>query len=325
MRALRFDKAGSLENLQLSELEIPAPRAGEVVVQIHAASVNPSDVKNVLGRMAQTSLPRTLGRDFAGVVVDGPSPLRGLEVFGLGGGLGFWRDGTHAEYVVLPHDGLVRKPAGISMSSAASLCVGYVTAYYALLEIGGLRKGSAVLVTGVNGSVGSAAAALAAHRRAKVIGVARHKPKSNGFLHRFVSIEDPDWPKLVRDATGSEGVAVALDTVGAPIFAGVTQTLAHRGRLVAIASAENPVVSFDLVDFYHREATIRGADTLTLSLQACAAMLREMTPQFADGTFPAPEIEEFPLEQAVEVYGRVHEGELRRKPILVPNGLKGQA
>jgi NADPH:quinone reductase len=319
MRALRFEQTGSLDQLHLSDLEMPRAGPGEIVVEVHAASVNRSDLKNVLGRLPQTSVPRTAGRDFAGIVVDGPLHLRGIEVFGLGGGLGFWRDGTHAERVLLPQDGIVRKPAGLSMSSAASMCLSYVTAYYSLLEIGGLSKGVAVLVTGVNGSVGSAAAAIAAHRRAKVIGIARHRPET-GFLHRFISLEDPDWPKLVRDATGSNGVALALDTIGGPIFGKVTQTLAHRGRLVAIASTETPTVSFDLVEFYHREASIRGADTLSLSIQACAAMLRELVPQFADGTFPPPPIEEFPLDDAKEVYRRLERSELRSKPILVPNG-----
>ena len=323
MRALRFEETGSLDRLQVRDVARPRPGPGEIVVEVHAASVNPSDVKNVLGRMPQTTLPRTCGRDFAGIIVEGPSTLRGLEVFGLGGGLGFWRDGTHAECVVLPQDGVVRKPPGLSMSCAASLCLSYVTAYYSLLEIGGLSKGASVLVTGVSGSVGSAAAAIAAHRRAKVIGIARHKP-NNGFLHRFISLEDPDWPKLVRDATGSDGVALAFDTIGAPIFAGVTQTLAHRGRLVAIASTETPVVSFDLVDFYHREASIRGADTVSLSIQACAAMLRELVPQFADGTFSPPPLREFPLDEAVSVYRRLNSGELKGKPILVPNGYKRQ-
>jgi NADPH:quinone reductase len=319
MLALRFEQTGSLDQLHLSDVEIPRAGAGEIVVEVHAACVNPSDLKNVLGRLPQTSVPRTAGRDFAGIVVDGPSHLRGVEVFGLGGGLGFWRDGTHAERVLLPQDGIVRKPAGLSMSSAASMSLSYVTAYYSLLEIGGLSKGVAVLVTGVNGSVGSAAAAIAAHRRAKVIGIARHRPES-GFLHRFISLEDPDWPKLVRDATGGNGVALALDTIGAPIFGKVTETLAHRGRLVAIASTETPTVSFDLVEFYHREASIRGADTLSLSIQACAAMLRELVPQFADGTFPPPPIEEFALDDAKEVYRRLDRSELHSKPILVPNG-----
>jgi len=323
MRALRFEQTGSLDQLHLSDLEMPRAGAGEIVVEVHAACVNPSDLKNVLGRLPQTSVPRTAGRDFAGIVVDGPAHLRGVEVFGVGGGLGFWRDGTHAERVVLPQDGIVRKPARLSMSCAASMCLSYVTAYYSLLEIGGLSKGTAVLVTGVNGSVGSAAAAIAAHRKAKVIGIARHRPP-NGFLHRFISLEDPDWPRLVRDATGADGVALALDTIGAPIFGGVTQTLAHRGRVVAIASTETPMVSFDLVAFYHREASIRGADTLSLSIQACAAMLRELLPQFADGTFPPPPIEEFPLEQAKEVYTRLDRDELSGKPILVPNGFGSQ-
>ena len=267
MRALRFEKTGSLEHLQLSDLEIPGPRPGEVLVEVHAASVNPSDVKNVLGHMIQTSVPRTAGRDFAGVVVEGPPPLLGVEVFGVGGGLGLSRDGTHAECVVLPQDALVRKPETLSMSSAAALSLSYVTAYYGLIEMGGLSKGSPVLITGVNGSVGSAAAAIAAHRRAKVIGVARHRPDGDGFLNRFVSLDEPDWPELVREATAGRGISLVLDTVGGPIFPSVTRTLAHRGRLVAIACAEDPVVSFNLVDFYHREGTLRGADTLSLSLR----------------------------------------------------------
>ena len=72
MRALRFHKVGSLDELKVEELPRPIPAAGEVLIQVKAAAINPSDVKNVQGKMHETSLPRIPGRDFAGIVVEGP-------------------------------------------------------------------------------------------------------------------------------------------------------------------------------------------------------------------------------------------------------------
>ena len=99
MRALRFDKTGSLDDLSIQEVPMPVPAAGEVLVQVKAAAINPSDIKHVLGKMHQTTVPRIPGRDFAGIVVEGPAELAGKSVFGSGGSLGFGRDGSHAEYV----------------------------------------------------------------------------------------------------------------------------------------------------------------------------------------------------------------------------------
>src|SRR2546421_5720895 len=89
MRALRFHKIGTLSDARVEDVPKPAPGPGEVLVRVRAAAVNPSDVKNVLGGFPQTTLPRTPGRDFAGVVEAGASEWVGREVFGTGGGLGF--------------------------------------------------------------------------------------------------------------------------------------------------------------------------------------------------------------------------------------------
>ena len=79
MRALRFETFGDPSVLQVAQ--VPTPQAGhdEVVVEVHASSVNPSDVKNVSGKMPHTTVPRTPGRDFSGVVVEGPKPLVGTQ------------------------------------------------------------------------------------------------------------------------------------------------------------------------------------------------------------------------------------------------------
>lgn len=89
MKALQFSATGDLAALRVVEVATPAPAAGEVLVQIKAAGLNPSDVKNVLGRFPYTTLPRIPGRDFAGVVVQGPPALVGQEVWGTGRDLGF--------------------------------------------------------------------------------------------------------------------------------------------------------------------------------------------------------------------------------------------
>src|SRR5438067_11414870 len=103
MQALRFEQFG-LENLKVEEVAKPQPGPGEVLVRVMAASINPSDMKNVQGLMrGATNLPRIPGRDFAGVVEQGPENCIHQEVWGCGGGdLGFSREGSHAEYVVVP-------------------------------------------------------------------------------------------------------------------------------------------------------------------------------------------------------------------------------
>ena len=91
----------------------PAIRRGagadEVLVEVRAAGVNRSDVSAAMGRMPQAVWPRTPGREWAGVVVEGPAELIGREVFGAGGDLGITRDGTHASHLVLSREALVER------------------------------------------------------------------------------------------------------------------------------------------------------------------------------------------------------------------------
>ena len=98
MKATSFTRFGGPDVLAVIDVPDPAPADGEARVRIEAASINPSDVKNVAGAMSQTVLPRIPGRDFAGVVDAGPDAWIGAEVWGSGNA-GFTRDGSHAEYV----------------------------------------------------------------------------------------------------------------------------------------------------------------------------------------------------------------------------------
>ena len=128
MKALQFDQTGDLSSLRFVDVPTPVSGADEVLVQIKAAGLNPSDVKNVLGRFPYTTLPRVPGRDFAGVVVEGPQALIGQEVWGTGRELGFFADGSHAQFVKLPANGVAHKPSHLSFTQAASLGVPWLHA-----------------------------------------------------------------------------------------------------------------------------------------------------------------------------------------------------
>src|SRR5207248_3965239 len=138
-----------------------ARAANEVLIELKAAAVNPSDVKAATGLMPYAVFPRTPGRDYAGVVTDGPAGMIGREVFGSSGDLGIRRDGTHASHLVVEADAVVDKPKSLSWEDAAGIGVPFVTAMEGLRRAGIPKAGETVLVMGVNGKVGQAAIQIA--------------------------------------------------------------------------------------------------------------------------------------------------------------------
>src|SRR5277367_5399491 len=115
MKAIYIEHHGAIEDLKVSEVPVPSIGSGDVLVKIEASGINPSDLGSVLGRFPTAMLPRIVGRDFAGKVVEGPGDVIGAEVWGSGGDLGILRDGTHAEYVVLPRQAVARCQKNLSM------------------------------------------------------------------------------------------------------------------------------------------------------------------------------------------------------------------
>src|SRR5450830_1825646 len=139
MTAIRvFEKAANIDALILAVADMARPTPGpqQCVVEVHSAGVNPSDVKATLGAMPHAVWPRTPGRDYAGVVIDGPAALIGKEVWGSGGELGIGRDGTHAKYLLLDVAAIREKPKSISMLEAGAVGVPFITAYEGLRRAG---------------------------------------------------------------------------------------------------------------------------------------------------------------------------------------------
>jgi len=322
MRALKFYQTGSLDDLRIEEVSPPNPAAGEVLVQVKAAAVNPSDIKNVQGKMHETTVPRIPGRDFAGTVVQGPGEVLGQSVFGSGGNLGFGRDGSHAEFVAIPGTAVLPLPRNLSFEQGAAMGVAYITAWAALVNAAKLQAGETVLILGATGAVGSAAARIAHKFGARVIGTVR--TASDIPLASFVPVNDwidlqtTDLASGTRKLTDGRGADVVFDLVGGAMFEKCLAALAWRGRQVAISSSPEPRVSFNLVDFYHNESRLLGVDSLKLSFEETAEILRQLTPGIESGIFPPPAVEIFSLEEGPRLYRDVAESKVKGKPILVP-------
>jgi len=323
MKALRFDRFGSFEEvLRVDEMDVSVPQFNEVLVKVAASSVNPSDVNNILGRMEGTTLPRTPGRDFAGVVVDGPKEMIGIEVWGSGGDIGFTQDGAHAEYLVVPHEGVAVKPTHLSMVEAASVGTGYVTAYLGLIETANVQADEWIVVTGAMGGVGSSVIQLAKWKRAHVIAVGRTKPNDE-FVRRYgidvaISSDTEDMVSRVKEATGGRGASLIFDCVGGPMFEKCLKSLAQLGRQINITSMGDRRVSFDLLDFYHHRLTVRGVDSRSLDTVACARILNQLAPAFDNGTLRPPQIAfTYRLTQAVDSYQKVENGSAHGKVVFL--------
>jgi len=310
VRALRFKSFGDPSVLELTEVAIPALAETMALVRVMAASINPSDVKNLAGAMKQTTLPRTPGRDFAGVVEAGPPEWLGAEVWGTGDA-GFRRDGSHAEMIAVPLASLRRKPDNLSFDQAASVGVNYMAAWCGLQDAG-LKPGETVLLIGAGGGVGSAAAQIARRLGARVIGAVRHAPHPDapilGIAEKLI-VGAEDLPAEVREATAGKGAEVVFDLVGGVMFRSAVNSLAVRGRLVEIAATGQREVSFDLLDFYRNESRLYGVDTLKRDLTASAEVLDILTPGFVAGDYRAPPISQIcALAQAQEGYRKVAAG-----------------
>jgi NADPH:quinone reductase-like Zn-dependent oxidoreductase len=322
MRALRFSQAGSLDNLLLAEVPMPVPAESELLIDVEAAAINPSDAKNVLGRMHETTLPRIPGRDFAGVVLQGPAGWIGRKVFGTGGNLGFGRDGSHAEFVAVPQVAAVPMPKGFSFAQAAGVALPYLTASAAILRGAGLQSGETILILGTLGSVGSAAARLAHRAGARSLGVVRSKADLSraGSLpvDAWIDLESTDLAAGCRALTAGKGADVVFDTVGGGMFEACLGAVARRGRQVEISSGGMPRVTFNLVDFYHNETRLIGVDSLKWGFAEAAQILADLVPEFESGQLLPLEVTTVPLERGPELYRQVDAGSVRGKMILMP-------
>jgi NADPH2:quinone reductase len=311
MKTIQFKSFGSPDVLEYVEVPTPKADTENAVVQVKSASVNPSDVKNVSGHFDHTVLPRTPGRDFSGVVVDGPAEWIGAEVWGTGGDIGFTRDGTHSEFIKIPLAALSRKPKTLSHEQAAAIGVNFVVAWLGTVEYAQLKTGETIAVIGASGGVGGAVVQIAKSRGCRVIGVDRDAPLADSpagrLIDEFVQFDEHTAERVKALTDG--GVDVVYDAVGGVAFETALGLVKRRGRVVEISATGKRRVEFDMIDFYHNETQLLGVDSAKLGVAESARLMTALVEGFESGAFQPPAIaQRFTLERTREAYEAVTAG-----------------
>ncbi len=229
MKAVVIHETGDPDVLRYEEIDRPEPGDGEVLIRVHAASVNPADWKDRRG-FRDNPLPRVLGFDMSGTVVSSRADgfAEGDQVFGMSA------SGAYAEYSTASAAVIAKKPEGVSHEQAAAIPVAGVTAWQALFDRGGLDSGQTALVAGAAGGVGHFAVQFAKVAGARAIGTG--STRNRDFVLGLGADEYVDYTQQdVSEAVS--GADIALDTVGGEVTASLLPALREGGMLVTIAAA----------------------------------------------------------------------------------------
>ncbi|WP_107313332.1 MULTISPECIES: zinc-binding dehydrogenase [Burkholderia cepacia complex] len=269
-------------NPRLVQSEVPTPRAGcgELLVRVEMAGLNRADLVLPKDHYAANEVG---GSELAGEVVEVGADCSG---FAVGDRVLALSRGSHAEFACVDHRIAVHVPDGIDWQVAAALPAWYMTAHDALITNGELNAGETVLIQGITSGVGQAAAQLARLRGARsVIGVARSGPKLNLLTndevdHRLLS--DSDWPAAVREITDGRGVDLVIDMVGGSALGGNLDSLALRGRMVAVGRLGGATDTLDLGMLAFKRARLIGVTFRSRDIDEKVAIARA----FAAGVLP---------------------------------------
>ncbi len=312
-----------LSGVEMADLPIPKRGAGEVLVNVRAASLNFPDLLMTRGEyQLKPPLPFVAGLEFAGEVLEadpdsGFSP--GDAVYGGN------KTGAFAEYAVVPARSVTRMPHGIGFPAAASLGAAYGTAYTGLVEIGGLKAGQWVLIHGASGGVGLAAVELARRLGAHVIAttgtpekVERLKAASDADA---VILADGRFREQVAEVTGGALCDLVYDPVGGDIFDESTRCVAFGGKLLVIGFAGGRIA-----DISTNIPLIKGFSVVGVRVGEYArrfpergrAIREAVATLAADGRL-SPHIDRtLPLEDWREAYQAMAERQIVGKIVLEP-------
>lgn len=330
MKAIRMHQFGGPEVLQYDEIPTPEPKAGEVLVRVRAAGLNPPDwyLRDGMKKYPPewrppVPLPAIPGSDVSGVVEAVGADVRGFsigdEVFGMIRFPSFGESAAYAEYVAAPASHLARKPAGIDHVHAAGAPMAGLTAWQFLIELGHdhpnplqatqhrpltIGRETTVLVNGAAGGVGHFAVQLAKWKGARVIAVSSGEHES--FLRDLGVDQFIDYTKS-RPEEIVRGVDLVLDAVGGRDSGRFLRTLARGGALYPV---------FPLGFAGAEEAAKLGVTVSTTQVRSNGPQLEELGRLLDSGTVRVAIDSTYPLADAWKAHERAERGHVRGKIVL---------
>ena len=330
MKAMVIDRFGGPEELRLAEIERPRPAAGQVVIEVAYAGVNPADWKGREGWLSRYfgyRFPFVLGFDAAGVIAELGEGVTGLAVGDrvvAASNQGLGERGSYAQFVHAAAERVMPLPAHVSLKDAATLPTAGMTAYEAALDNGKAGAGHTVLVHGGAGGTGSFAIQLARRAGARVAATcSAHNADYVRALgaERAIDYRNEDVVAALRE-WAPDGLDLAVDTVGQGTLVHILPAMKRGGRVTPIGTliADEPAIDAQAA----QAAGVSVIPTVS-SFPNQPRQLRALVAALADATLRAPVISVLPLEQAGEAHRRVQEGHVRGKILLAVNPALGGA
>ncbi len=317
MKAWLLDELKGIDRLRIGDVPDPVPEAGEVVLQLHYAGLNPADRYLAEGQYpAKPTFPHVLGRDGIGVVTQVGTGVGGVRVGDkralLRGDVGVNRAGTFADKVAVPADNLIETPAGWGEEETAGAALVYLTAHQALTMWGGLPSGAVVLVTGASGGVGVASVQLAAAMGCTVVALSRSAEKGER-LRKFgasmiLSPEDENWRKTVKSALAPKRVDLAIDSIGGRLLPEVIDTLGDQGKVSLVGRLAGPVPEFNTASLFFRRLRMGGVAVGAYTAGESKANWRQVL-ELLGRTGARPLVDQiFPFDQLPQAFERLRQG-----------------
>jgi len=303
MRACFFRKFGGPEVLELGEFPDPVPQSSEVIVDVHAASINAADWKMRSGHYQGVPFPHIPGRDFSGVVAGIGAKVRDFEVgdavFGV---CEVPREGAYAEKLAIGQAIIDRKPDALSHVESAAIALIGVTALISIVDTIQLKAGESILVHGGAGGVGGFAVALAKHLGGRVIATA--SAANLDYVRKLGAGEVIDYQR--EDFRQRVAACDAVfDTVGGEVTARSFEVLRPGGRLASVASGASAPKS--------PRSDVRSLRPL---VNRDRSHLRRVAALLATGAIAVPPIVEYPLAEAGAAHQVSEARHLRGKLVL---------
>lgn len=312
-----------VDTLQWKELPTPAPKAGEVLIEIKAASLNFPDLLIVQNKYQMKPKPPFVpGSEYAGVIAavgDGVTQLQaGQSVACLSGTGGF------ATHTIAPAALCLPLPAGFPHVDAAAFIMIYATSHHALLDRGALKAGETVLVLGAAGGVGTAAIQVAKAAGAKVIAAASSDEKcalcQSIGADSTINYSREDLREAIKAATGGKGPDVIYDPVGGDTTEKAFRSIAWRGRYLVVGFASGPIPALPLNLALLKGASIVGVfwgDFARREPQANAAMMGELAQWYAAGKIKPVIDRTLPMTELKAAYAHMGSRGVKGKLVMV--------
>ena len=265
-RIVRFHETGAADVLKVEDVEVPAPKAGEVQIRVKAMGLNRAEVMFRTGRyVTEPTFPAIIGYEAAGTVAAlGPD----VEGFAVGDAVSvvpcflLGEYGLHGELVNAPAFGVVKHPDTLSWEDAAATWMMFTTAYGALVDIANVQAGETVLIRAASSSVGLAAIQITKVLGAIPVALTRRSNKREALLAQgaahVIATEEEDLVAEVGRITDGEGARVAFDPVGGPEVGKILEALSTLGTFFQYGALDTTPLSIPVLSLLGKNLTIRG-------------------------------------------------------------------